>query len=486
MMDDFFGSDEEIEDVDGKELIVRYEDMITKNHPIYLSSDDYELLFMHYVHFLEDAFLEDMNLKMAAKVIRAGIKQYPNAPLLHVFYLYYQFLKGEITKEKAVELLQYIEFPEYERLSQNYHVAAVYIKMDAFEPARSLYENMLKSARTDEDMERIYTDLVFLTSKPEEIRQGLNYLVRLLEIVPQKEPYLLDELYAQYMFNDDMGVSFFKAFVDKFPFSVKGWHCLGEMYSSQFLFDLAVDAMNNAIALSNKIEPIVSLAGIYRSWGRNQEALDAFHEAMSLSPENRDFYADMAEVYHVLEQYETAIYYFGLTLDDNPDHLPALMGIALSFAAQENYTDAIRYLRKAVKMDYAPVEAWLLLADYLIETECEEEAVEIYKKLTETYPMSVDVWLSYSNYYALTEDIQQACVILRDGLELLPENAQLVYRMANYYFLYEDYSAGVSYLRCAYKIDVIYLHQFLDYDEQTATLPIVVETINDLMSEDES
>ncbi len=482
MMDDFFGSEEELEDIEGNELISRYERVIKNNQPAYLSVDDYEFLFMHYVQFYNDPFLEEINLEMATKVIRSGVEQYPNAPLLSIFWIYNQFLNGEISDEKAVELLRTIEFPGYERLSQNYHLATVYIKINALDAARSLYESMLRDACGDDDKERIYSELIFLS---EDASLTLKYTVRLLTIAPRREQLLLDELYAHFLFKDDTGISFFKLFVDKFPFSVKGWQCLGEAYSSQFLYENAVDAINNAIALSSRVEPVISLARVYRLWGKHEDALDSYKEAMLIEPDNRDFYSDMAEVYHLLGQQELAIYSFGLILDNTPNHLPALMGMALCLAAQDNYSDAVRYLRQAIKIDYAPVEAWLLLADYFIELENDDEAIQLYKKATELFPLSADVWLSYSNYYAMIEDMKQACVVLNQGLVLMSDNAQLLYRMANYYFLDEDYSSGIAYLKSAYMSESMYLNQFLDYDEQTAVLPVVVDVINELIHKNE-
>ena len=483
MMDDFFGSEEEMDDIEGNELISRYESMVKNNHPVYLSSDDYELLFMHYTGFYRDGFSEEVDMKMTSKVIHAGILQYPNAPLLNVFWIYFKYLDDKISETKTIELLQNIEFPEYERMSQNYHLATVYLKIDALDAARSLYESMLAEANSKDDRKRIYSELIFLFNSPNDIPKLMKYISDFLKITPREEPNMLDELNGNYLFNSEMGVSFFKAYVDKFPFSAKAWQYLGEAYSGQVMFEDAVCAMNNAIALSNSTEPFISLAWIYRSWGKESEALDIYLEVLAMNPDNKDFYAEMADVYHALGQFGQAIYYFGLALEFNPTNLHALMGIALNFAEQEQYTDAIRHLRKAITIDFAPVEAWLLLADYLIEIGEDAEALLLYEKVTQSYPQSADVWLAHSNYYALTEDVKKACAILDQGLTLMKGNAQLMYRMANYHFLYEDYSAGIIYLKGAYALDEIFLNQFLEYDEQTAALPVVVDIINELMDD---
>ena len=484
MMDDFFGSEEEMDDiVEGNELISRYESMVKYNHPVYLSSDDYELLFMHYTGFYSDTYSEEVDMEMTSKVIHAGILQYPNAPLLNVFWIYFKYLDAKISVTKAVQLLQNIEFPEYERMSQNYHLATVYLKIDALDVARSLYESMLAEANSKEDKKRIYSELIFLFHKPNEVPKLMKHVSEFFKIAPQEESNVLYEFNCNFLFDSEMGVAFFKAYVEKNPFSAKGWQYLGEAYSSQTMFEEAVDSINNAIALSDDTEPLVSLAWIYRSWGKESEALDIYREIISMNPDKKDFYAEIAEVYHILEQYEYAIFYFGLALEHNPSNLSALIGIALSFAEQEQYVDAIRHLRKAITIDFAPIEAWLLMADYLIEIDEDEEALQLYEKVMQSYPQSADVWLAYSNYFALIGDLKKACTILNQGLALMKDNAQLMYRMANYHFLYEDYPAGITYLRGAYSLDEIYLNQFLEYDEQTAALPIVVDTINELMDD---
>ena len=484
MMDDFFGSEEEMDDiVEGNELISRYESMVKNNYPVYLSSDDYELLFMHYTGFYSDTFSDKVDMVMTSKVIHAGILQYPNAPLLNVFWIYFKYLDNKISEKKAVELLQNIEFPEYEKMSQNYHLATVYLKIDALDTARSLYESMLAEACSKEDKKRIYSELIFLLNKPNDVPQLMKYISEFLKIAPREESPMLDEFNANFLFDSEMGVMFFKAYVEKNSFSAKGWQYLGEAYLGQVMFEQAVDAMNNAIALSDEVEPLVSLAWIYRSWGKESEALDVYMEILAMNPENKDFHADLAAIYHALEQYEQAIYHFCVALEHNPTNLHALMGIALSFAEQEQYVDAIRHLQKAITIDFAPVEAWLLMADYLIEIDEDEEALRLYEKVIQSYPQSADVWLAYSNYFALTGDVKKACTTLNQGLALMRDNAQLMYRMANYHFLYEDYPAGITYLRGAYALDEIYLNQFLEYDEQIAALPVVVDTINELMDD---
>ncbi len=486
MMDDFFGSgEEELEDIEGDELISRYENMIRNNHSIYFSLDDYENLFMYYTRFYDDSYsLEDINLEMARLVIQDGIVQYPNASLLQLFYIYYRYLNNELLINETVDQLKGISFQEYEKVSLTYHLINIYIKINLTAEAISLYKQLLKLAQTDEEKINIYSELIFLFNRPEDVPKIVGYCEKLMELEPKREKSLLRELYVHFLFKNDLGLSFFELYVENHPFSINGWQYLGETYSGLSLYEKAVSALDNAVALSDKADPLISLGGIYSAWGQREKALECYNEALSISPERTDFYVDIAELYYAVGQIEVALRYYGLALDVNPDDISALMGMAIALAAIEKYDEAIAYLQKVQRSDFASIEALLLLSDYLIEVERDEEAIQLFQQMIESYPLVVDVWLSYSNYYAIIENYRQACAILNQGLVVLQDNVQLIYRMANYYFLYGDYEQATSYLRIAYMIDKTYLDMFLDYDEQTAKLPEVIETIKELTHKD--
>jgi len=484
-MSDFFESEEdELDDLDDIELISRYENMIDGNSSTYLSVDDYECLFIHYARFYYFFSLpEEINLEMAGKVLRDGLEQYPDAGSLQLFAVFYKFLTENLTVEKTVKLLKKINIEEVEKNAQTYYLANIYAKIDAVPEAVELYQNLLEQIETEEEKVGIYSDLIFLFNKEEDVTKMFEYYEKIRYLNPIRERFLFKDLYFHFLFKPELGAMFFKLYVEKYPFSAKGWLSLGGMYAVLMLYEKTVEALENAVALSDEADYLISLAGAYNAWGKKEKALEYYLEVLSKAPEHTDCYIDIADLYFVLGQTELALKYYGLSLDAIPDDIDSLIGTAITLASMEKYEEALSYLNKIRKKNVVPVVALLLMSDYLVELERDEEAITLYEQMTELYPLVADVWLSYSNYYVSYEDYNKAYSILRCGLFAMKDaedSVQLMYRMANYYFLDKQNDRATSFLTAAYLIDPDYLDMFLEYDEETANLPEVIEIVKDL------
>lgn len=484
-MDDFFGlEEEELEDLESVELITRYEKMVKGSHFTYLSVDDYEDLFIHYTHFYYLPFpSEDVNLEMAGMVIRDGLEQYPNASLLRLFAVYYRYLTENLTKEITIKLLKQIDLQKYDKFIPAYYLANIYAKIDAVSEAITLYQELLEEILNEDEKITIYYDLLFLLDKEEDIPKMLEYYEKVVEIEPERKPFLFKDLYIHFLFNPTFGIQFFELYVQKHSFSADGWHCLGQLYAVLSLYEKAIEALDNAVSLSDRSGHLVALAEVYNAFGKKEKSLEYFLEALSSDPKRTDCYLDIADLYCHLGQPELALQYYGLSLDAYPDDPDAFMGTAITLASMEKYEEAIAYLEKIRKMNTVPVEALLLMSDYLIELGRDEEAITLFEQMTEVFPLVSDVWLSYSNYYAGCENYTQAYSILRCGMFVMKDNVSLMYRMANYYFLEGKNERAISFLETAYLIDPTYLDTFLEYDEDISKNPLIMDVVNNLRAE---
>jgi len=484
MMDDFFGlEEEELEDLESVELITRYEDMVNGSRSTYLSVDDYEDLFIHYIHFYYlPILLEGADLEMAGKVIRDGLSQYPDSSVLQLFSVYYRYLTENLTKEKTLALLKQIELQEYNKITPSYYLANICAKIDARDESIALYQKLLEDIHTEDEKIGIYCDLIFLLDEEKDIPIIFEYYEKIMNIAPEGKGRLFMDLYIHFLFKPEFGVLFFELFVKRHPFSANGWHCLGQLYAILSLFEKAIEALNNAVALSDEAGSLIALAEIYNAFGKKEKSLEYFLEVLSLYPKRTDCYLDIADLYYALGQAEVALRYYALSLDAFPDDAEAFIGTAIALSSLERYDEAIAYLKKIRKMNVVPVEALLLMSDYYIELGREDEAITLFEQMTELHPLVADVWLSYSNYYAGCEDYEKAYSILRCGMFVMKDNVQLMYRMANYYFLAGNNERAISFLETAYLIDPSYLDMFLDYDEEIPKNPFIMDVVNGLKS----
>lgn len=484
MIDDFFESEEEeLDDIEEYELVSQYESMVKNNQSMYLSSDDYESLFTHYTKFYYEQYnFEEVNLEMAGSVINSAIAQYPNVKLLQMFYIYYRHLNKELTLKETVNKLKNITFPEYEKDEQRYYLANIYAKIDAVPQAISLYRELLKEADTEEEKMNIYSGLIFLFSEKEEIIEIVEYCEKLSTTDPKREKATLWHLFIHFFAKIDFGILFFELYTQRNPFSLSGWMYLGESYTVMALYEKAVEAFDNAVAISDNASTLISLGGVYNVLDKKEKALEYYQEVLSRFPERTDVYIDLADTYFSLDQVEVALRYYSMAIEASPEEVHPLIGMAIALASIGQYNEAIAYLERAPKTGFMAIDTLLLLAEYMVEVERDDEAVEIFEQLLELHPSIVDIWLSYSNYYAIIGNFNKACTLIQQGLKALPGNPELMYRMANYYILDGKNERAISFLMTAYMIDSTCLDMFLAYDEDLMKNPLIIDVVNNLKS----
>jgi tetratricopeptide (TPR) repeat protein len=85
--------------------------------------------------------------------------------------------------------------------------------------------------------------------------------------------------------------------------------------------------------------------------GKNQEALEAYQEAIALAPEEDEIRLKLAELYLVLHQVEDAQVHFQELLKHRPDQPEALLGLARCHAEKGNTTEAATLLDRLLALE---------------------------------------------------------------------------------------------------------------------------------------
>jgi tetratricopeptide (TPR) repeat protein len=489
-MDDFLDSEEreEFENIEVTELVSRYEEMIKNNDPIYLSLDDYENLFMYYTLFHDERyFYEEMNLEMAGKVIQDGIKNYPDAPLLQMFCIYYKYLTKEYHFVDMVKLLECVEIPEYEKVDILYFRADIYKKVCAELEAISVYEELLTLVQTKEEKIGIYVDMIFLSKHM--ITHDVDKVCDYLEKLTALDPLLEGEHLARLGYETpevENGVNKFpiiERYVSRNLFSAMGWFDLGQKYLSFSMYEQAENALDNAIALSDGLEMLIAIGNLYRRGEKAEEALKYYQEALERFPDSRDFYLELGDLYCTMGQISNALSYYKAFLEVHPDSYRALSELGYIYCKEEKYETAIYYLEKARKVgkNYDP-SLVKKLTKCMVAVGRGDEMTGLFERMaTEYYCIYPDMWLNYSDYYVMCNNYPMAVEVLNRGLYHIKEDDVLIlYRMANYYFIMGDYTNGSAYLKMALIKEEFFVDFFLSYDTQTANLPVVIDIIKEL------
>ncbi|MDR0606356.1 MAG: tetratricopeptide repeat protein [Bacteroidales bacterium] len=515
-MDDFFDhEEEEFEDIEVAELVHRYEKMIENNSSMYLSLDDYIQLFAYYMMIENDAdmysnYSEEVNMEMAASVLRYGMQQYPTSPVLQMYSIYYKYQQSEYNMPETIELVEQIEIPEYDMMNICFCKGRLYMALAASHAALPVFENLLKFAHTKGDKMDIYRELYRLIrfEHNNNIDKIIHYLEEMIKLDPSSELNYLTEIKYDYN-TQEIVCAILEQYVNRHLFSKNGWMVLGENYHSYSRYEDAIDALNKAMALSNEndVTLLVYLGNAYKALGAKETAMEYYQDALQNWSPNKDYSYELlfniAELYFEAGQLDQAAYFYNLLIEIDPESLRALHCLGMIYFAHEDYDRAIHYLERARKINMEEVQEirapsndliLSLMSKCMIAVERSDEMIKIYEQMSQYAFYHIGFWLVYSEHYALIKNYVAALSILDQAMRIretetstieleqgvmLFEDAPLLYRKANYYFINGDTDNGSSCLRLALIIDPSNLHHFLEYDNQMAALPEVIEIIEE-------
>jgi tetratricopeptide (TPR) repeat protein len=186
----------------------------------------------------------------------------------------------------------------------------------------------------------------------------------------------------------------------------------------------------------------------------------------------------------MLKEKNKALACYKLFLDVASDSSELFYKIGVIYFDKEQYEEASFYLQKAEEFstDYRVEKITTLLRSMLI-IEKEKEMITIFEKAVEKYGQLPFIWINYAELYAYNEDYNLALLILDRGYEQVKDFGQiLLYRMANFHYLMGNKGQGGLLLIEALLMDKYFVSFFLDYDEETAALPEVIEIIKEFIN----
>lgn len=155
---------------------------------------------------------------------------------------------------------------------------------------------------------------------------------------------------------------------------------LGLHHLAQFNYDDAVTAFRSALKHdSNNVECWEGLADAYLARGSYSSAQKVFEKNVQLDKNNSYAKLQIARIKYILQQYIESIRDYKELLQDSPDYLPALKGIAESHLGKAHYLlgirligrakdhaqEALNYLQKAILIEPSFLCLWRMLANVL-------------------------------------------------------------------------------------------------------------------------
>jgi len=416
-------------------IIVQYEALIADKKVPQLEQQAFSRIIMYYMLIGKP--------DEANTACEIAIEQYPFSPDLLTDYAVVLIQNEHF--EQAMDIIERAEI-----LSPNNSELAVYkaMVMDSqgdSKEAISYLEERLDNAEFPgmlwHQMAYIYRDLGEFQKAYDCVLNGLAY--------ENDKPEAIWTLLiaADNLDNVDDAALQLEQFIDKDPFNKHLWIGLGTAYHKLDLFEKAIDAYDNSLAVDQVFgEAWLQRGHSLMNLSKFQEAFESYEEAAKVLTEDAEIYIFLGAAQEHLLNYGRAVAYYKDALKRDNQIGDGWYGIGMCLLAQEKYFDSLYFFRQSLKMDDSNELYWLGLAEAEFKTGNILAALEAYETASELDEENIDMWLDWSFIYYDQGDYDRALDLIHQGIEEMPDDADLWYRAAAYCMGAGRYKEAIGFL----------------------------------------
>jgi len=192
----------------------------------------------------------------------------------------------------------------------------------------------------------------------------------------------LGTVYYRIGYIDD-SISAYRKAIEYAPLLAYPWAGLGDSYASTGRDPDAISAYQKAIDLNKDfITPWLRLADIFCRQGRNRDAIKIYQRALAVHPKNHQIWNELGLVFLKIKAAEEAMYAFLNSIELDRSYGNAYSNLALAYAHQEKYLDAIEACKKSLEVfteDGDKITAWDHLANFYRAVNDYDNALHAYQ-----------------------------------------------------------------------------------------------------------
>jgi serine/threonine protein kinase/Flp pilus assembly protein TadD len=178
------------------------------------------------------------------------------------------------------------------------------------------------------------------------------------EKATEKESLYIEAAYAGSIERDsDKKLRILKHMAEKYPKEKRIHYDLGRFYESEQLYEEVIQEYNRVIELDpNYGLALNSLAFIYAKMEDYEKAIEYFERYASVSPGDVNPLDSMAFCYFLMGRLDEAVAKFQEALEVKSDWWHSYWAISYIYALEENYSEAMKWIDRAIAMASSPSE----------------------------------------------------------------------------------------------------------------------------------
>ncbi len=190
---------------------------------------------------------------------------------------------------------------------------------------------------------------------------------------------------------------------------------------SELLDQLEEPINDEQTAASTLAQTYVEAGTIFYQQRRDQKAESHFLRALALDSKNELARFHLAHLYQKQGKHDKANMLFGELLAINPDDFRYVLGMGITLAAQKQWLEAERYLKKALQQQSDSIKAKQMLARVYLRTHREPlKALELMKNVIQTEKTALD-YNCLSQAYFINGKHKESLDAMREAMRLEPD-----------------------------------------------------------------
>ncbi|MDB9305831.1 MULTISPECIES: serine/threonine-protein kinase [Cyanophyceae] len=184
---------------------------------------------------------------------------------------------------------------------------------------------------------------------------------------------------------------------------------------------------HNAIALSEQGSTLFELQ-------RYQDALAAYQEAVSISPDYVPGWNGQGKTLSQLKKYEEALAAYDQAIQIQPDYVEAWSGRGFVLRDLQRYPEAIASFEKALQLDNTAPEIWNAKGEIFRNLQQYNNAIQSYDQALELQPNYYQAWYSKGLAFHNLKQYDDAINAYETAIEFKPDYGQAWYSLGNALF----------------------------------------------------
>lgn len=380
-----------------------------------------------------------------------------------------------------------------------------------FEEAKESSIELLKKIKKDGDLDdilgEVYYQLSLIYSDMDNNDQALKYVQEAIKIARETKYYYARAYYYKYKKDFENALSDYDYCISQFPEDTFAYVREAEIYKdlndpekSLALYKKVLEIDDHHKFANYEIAEIYNRKGdkitaityytrqleitkeayyyicrgiAYDSLMRYDEALNDYHEAIKLEPENPHAYNNIGIVYKERKDYETAVKYFKKAIDNmgNEPYKVFFNNIARCYRRLKKYEEAIKYYDKELEIFGGDFDLYDKKAGVYVLMDKYQDAIDIYLECLDVEGIDpVDVYDNIGDIYKDDiKDYNEAIKWYKMAIKLEPEHR------------YEYRKIGIAYYKKKkYKTAIKFYKKQLEFDEHAYTYVKMGEAYKEL------